>query len=364
VPDEVMSHSRLVAELARILGVYLKRAGLDFNFDLIKAGGYLHEFAKAQTNGTGAEAGLLQQMGYARVFEVLFPPMGHLPDGVIDEADLVRVAERSIENYGSGLTEAGCGTCLNTHRYFFENPASSEVNRADLVGTKIEKILGFSLRSIIQKHKRGLLAASVQGIRNVYLLVHGAVGFKTEREYTRSRQIPLCSEGIQQAGALKDELSVAPLSRIYCSDFSSAVQTAKIVAEPHGLEIEVRCDLGEIDAGYWSGLPSTDIQQLYREQYGKDMLNFRPQGGETLFECTSRIIPAFYDILNSTSGNMAIIGHPIANRVILCQVLGFPLESLFELDQGCGSVNHIYCDGQNMRLESLNGADRSCSRFN
>jgi hypothetical protein len=52
------------------------------------------------------------------------------------------------------------------------------------------------LRSIIQKHRRGIRAVSVQGIRNVYLIVHGAFAFKTDGEYLAVQEWPLCPEGI------------------------------------------------------------------------------------------------------------------------------------------------------------------------
>jgi probable phosphoglycerate mutase len=353
----------MVAEVARILAVYLRRAGFEFNFELIAAGGCLHGLLKAQNNGAGRLKALLQQIGYKQILKVLSSPVGSLPDSVIEEADLICLAERSVEDYGSGLLDSRYRTHFDIHGYFSENLTVSQVNRAEIIGARVEKILGLSLRSIIQKHKRGILAASVQGIRNVYLLVHGAVGLKTDGEYFQTHQLSLSLEGIRQAEALKEDLEAIPLSSIYSSGFRSSFETAKIVAEPHGIQVDARRGLGEIDAGQWGGLSPADIEQLYFSQFGKDLLNFQPSGGETLFECTARVIPTFYEILNSTPGNMAIIGHPIANRIILCQVLGYPLDSLFELDQVCGAVNHIYCEGEKMRLMSLNGEDRTSSRF-
>jgi len=366
VPDEVTVHSRMVAELARILALYLRRAGLKLNIDLIMAGGYLHDLVKWQPDHAGVGAGILQQLGYARVSEVLPPhidPSGRA--GVPNESDLIFLAEHCIEQYGLSSLEGTFKVPLDLHKYPPEDPReiTSRLHSAEIIGDMVEELLGLSLKSVIQKHRRGIRAVSVQGTRNVYLLMHGAVGFKTDCAYLTARELPLCPEGIHQAGELREELQDVPLSNIYCSDLKPAVETAVIIAEPHRLRPKMRRGLREIGVGDWGGSTSAEVHQLYSSQFGHDMLHFRPPGGETLFECSARVIPAFYEILNSTFGNMAIVGHPVVNRIIVCQVLGLSLERLFELDQSCGRVNHIYCDGPNVRLKSMNGDDRHCGRL-
>ncbi len=236
---------------------------------------------------------------------------------------------------------------------------SSRINRAGIIRDWVEKLVGLSLEIIFRNRRRRILAVSVQGIRNVYLLVHGAVGFKTDGEYLTAPQLPLCPEGIHQARALREELQDVPLSNIYSSDLKPAIETAAIIAEPHGIEPGIRAGLREISLGECCESTSADVQQLYSGQFEHDILHFRPLGGETLFECAARVIPAFYEILNSTSGNMVIVGHPVVNRIILCHVLGLSLENLFELNQCYGRVNHIYCDGPYMRLKRMNDDDRS-----
>ncbi|MGO9314702.1 MAG: histidine phosphatase family protein [Syntrophobacteraceae bacterium] len=362
VPDEVIVHSRMVAELARILAIYLRRAGLKFNIDLIIAGGYLHDLVKGQPDHAGAAVRMLQQMGYARVSEMVasnMHPKG--PDGALNEADLIFLAEQGIEKDRLGALAGTCKAPLNLRKCPPDNveEITSRVNRAGIIRDRVEKLLGLSLETIIENHRRGVVAVSVQGIRNVYLLVHGAVEFKTDGENLTARELPLCPEGIHQALALRGELQDVPLSNIYCSDQKPAIETAAIIAEPHGVEPKIRAGLREISPGEWGESTSAEVHQLYSGQSGHDMLHFRPLGGETLFECTTRVIPAFYDILNSTSENMAIVGHPVVNRIILCQVLRAPLENLFELDQCYGKVNHIYCDGPNMRTKSINSDDQS-----
>ena len=364
VPDEVTVHLRMVAELARILAVYLKRVGLRFNMDLIMAGGYLHDLVKGPPDHAGVAERILRQMGYAGVSGMVLQRDPMKSDGELDEADLVFLAGHCIEEDRLGSFDGICQAPLNPHRYRENAGQTSSADRARIIRDWVEKLLGLSVKGIVRKHRRGILTVSVQSIRNVYLLVQGASGFKADGEYLKAQELPLCLEGVHQAEALRDELQDVPLSNIYCSDLKSAVETAAIVAEPHLLEPRVRAGLREINAGEWCGSASAEVHQFHSGQIGHGMMHFRPHGGETLFECTARVIPAFYDILNSTFGNMVIVGHPVVNRIVLCQVLGLSLERLFELDQSYGRANHIYCDGPDMKLKSMNGDDRPYNLVN
>lgn len=362
VSDEAIIHSRMAADLAHILGLYVKRAGLKFNIDLIIADGYLHDLVKGQPDHAGAAIRILQQMGHASVSEIVESLMRLLrPDGAPDEADLIVLAEQGVEKDRLGALAGTCKASLNLRKYPPDRveEITSRVNRAGSTRDWVEKRLGLSLKTIFRNHRRRIPAVSVQGIRNVYLLVHGAVGFNTDGEYLTAQELPLCPEGIHQARALREELRNLPLSNIYSSDLKPAIETAAIIAEPHGIEPTIRAGLREISLGEWGESTSADVRQLYSGQLGHGILHFRPLGGKTLFECATRVIRAFYEIINSTLGNMVIVGHRVVNRIILCHVLGLSLENLFELNQCCGRVNHIYCDGPYMRLKRMNDDDQS-----
>jgi probable phosphoglycerate mutase len=68
-----------------------------------------------------------------------------------------------------------------------------------------------------------------------------------------------------------------------------------------------------------------------------------------------RVIPGSFEMLQSTRGDILIVGHAGVNRIILCQVLGMPLQNLFDIRQDCGCFNLIgYQDGV-FSVEVLNG---------
>jgi probable phosphoglycerate mutase len=340
----------MVAEFARILAVYLKRAGLKLDIDLIVAGGYLQNLVWGRPDHAGVASAMLKQMGYGRVSQVVASQMDRrLPEGETDEADLVFLAEHFIG-----------GETFSFHmvREEAELPELSRetTSRAESTRERVETILGISLSEIMLKHARGIRAASTQGIRDVYLLMHGSIEILFDSHLSDAMEMPLGNAGIRQAKTLSEKLREVPLSAVYCSHMRPCFESARIIAEPHGLEPTVKSGLSEIDPGN-GGLTLSEIRQLYFRQPGLDTVNFRHPGGETIFECTARVIPAFYDILNSTHGNMAIVGHDVVNRIILCQVLGLSLERLFELDQDYCAINQIRCDESHFRLHSLNGVD-------
>jgi alpha-ribazole phosphatase len=210
----------------------------------------------------------------------------------------------------------------------------------------------------IRKHRRGILAASVQGERTIYLLRHGTILTRGEGKYFIGQSdVPLSPEGLEQARKLKEDLRDAHLSAIFCSDLSRSVQTAEIIAEPHQLMCSIRNELREINLGEWDGLAFDVVRHRYPEQFSKrglDIVNFRPPGGESFLDCTMRVLPVFYEIVQSVPGNFVIVGHAGINRIILCQILGISLEKIFELEQNFGCTNIIRFDESGYKLKVLN----------
>ena len=112
------------------------------------------------------------------------------------------------------------------------------------------------------------------------LVRHGA----TENlKYNGVTDVPLSRNGYLQAELIKRRLEKEPIRKIYTSDLSRAVETAKTINLPHGVEIEIEPDLREINFGLWEGLSFPEISTRYKEQFGmwmKEAIDFRfPEGG-------------------------------------------------------------------------------------
>jgi broad specificity phosphatase PhoE len=149
------------------------------------------------------------------------------------------------------------------------------------------------------------------------------------------------------------------LSAVYCSDLSRAVQSAEIICEARGLSPVRLAALRERSFGVWEGMSFAEIRERYPEEFGAwaaNPLAYSPVGGETTLEVRDRVIGAFDAILREQAGrNVAVVAHGGVNRIILCHVLGIPLENIFRIEQDYAALNIIEFWEKYPVLKLLNG---------
>ncbi len=360
---EVIAHCRLVAEVARTFAVHLNCAGLHLDPELIVAAGYLHDLAKGQPDHAAAGAQILEEMGYGRVGRIV---AGHmdlpLQKHPIDESDLIYLADKYV-----------AGDRLVSLQERFEGPLRKFADKPDILEKvvrrlkntqtlkgRVEKALGIPLAEIMQRREKSMRMASEPEPREIYLVRHGAIQPQGNiKRYIGQMDLPLSAEGVRQAEALQQRLRQVPISAIFCSDLQRSVETARIIAAPHGLDPGARPDLREIALGAWEGLSFAQVQQMFPQSYeerGRDLVLFRPPGGESFLDCALRVIPALYDMLQLTSGNLLIVGHAGVNRILLSQLMGNPAETLFDIAQDYGCLNLIFYHDFSFRLQVVNAS--------
>ncbi|HTG01959.1 MAG TPA: histidine phosphatase family protein [Nitrospirota bacterium] len=156
--------------------------------------------------------------------------------------------------------------------------------------------------------------------------------------------MPLDETGIYQANRLKDQLTGSGIEAIYCSDLIRSRHTAEIISEGHDIRIFVLKSLREIDLGEWEGCTFSDIQTRCPEEFkqrGADIVHYRVPGGESFSDCRDRVLAAFRTVVASSSGDIAIAGHSGVNRIILCYIMGVPLEEMFSIQQEYGEMSQV-----------------------
>ena len=363
VSEQVTAHSRVVAELARTLAVLLNRAGLALDLPLIVAAGRLHDIARGQPDHAGAGARLIAGMGYPRVGAVVAKHMdiqSHGPS--VDEADLIYFADKCVEE--DRLVSLDERFERSMSRYADRPHILKEIVRrfeeAKNIGKRIEALLGQPVGDIVRRFERSITAASTVGHRAIYLVRHGAIQSPVDpKRFIGQLDLPLSAEGSMQAERLAEALRDMPLSAVFCSDLKRSVETAQIIAKPHHISCIPMRDLREISLGRWEGMTFDEVRRLHPEDFrarGMDIVHFRPTDGESFLDCSFRVIPAFYDILNSARGNVLIVGHAGVNRIILSQALGRSLEDLFKIDQEYGCMNVVLHRQSAFEVKLLNGS--------
>jgi len=191
----------------------------------------------------------------------------------------------------------------------------------------------------------------------IYLARHGDIGLGRDKRYIGQSDLPLSALGEQQATLLKEIFRGVPLDNIVCSDLGRAQQTANIIASAHHINPTARVELRELNMGDWDGKAFSEIRAKYPKEFkarGEDLANYTPPGGESFSDCYQRVIPVFESLAKSEASTLLIVAHAGVNRVILCHVLGIPLQNIFRLDQSYGCFNVIVCQDSEYRLRELN----------
>ncbi len=184
----------------------------------------------------------------------------------------------------------------------------------------------------------------------VYLIRHGETEGADARRYKGHIDVPLSENGIEQLKRLSAYLSSeaktpCTLSAVYCSGLSRAKKSAEIIAEPFGLKPVVEEDLKERSFGVWEGMSFDEIKEKYPDAFtawAENPLKFSPMEGESTLDVKNRALRVFNEITEKHNGDsIAIVAHGGINRVILCELLGIPLENIFRIEQDFAALNVI-----------------------
>ena len=182
--------------------------------------------------------------------------------------------------------------------------------------------------------------------------------------------MPLSEEGEKQIGRLADHLvheaneSQLPggadnsLDCVYCSDLKRSRKSAEIIARPFGLQPIIIPHLRERGFGRWEGMTFDEINRKYPDEFIAWMnnpLTFFPVGGESTEAVRDRVIPAFRDIIEKEMGKrIAIVAHGGVNRIIICELLGIPLQNIFRIEQDYSALNVFSFHGGFAVLRKMN----------
>lgn len=195
----------------------------------------------------------------------------------------------------------------------------------------------------------------------VYLLRHGVLLDDSTNRFIGQTELPLADAGVAQAEALARALADKDIAMVHCSSLRQSLQTARIIGERLGLTVSPHEELREVGLGEWEGKYHRDVAARWPDQFasrGRDMEGYRPPGGESFSDCLARVWPVWKTITKTDRNAIAVVGEASANRLILCRLLGMPLENLFRLGQDCGCINIIQRDRGKMRVRLVNGHPR------
>jgi broad specificity phosphatase PhoE len=197
----------------------------------------------------------------------------------------------------------------------------------------------------------------------LYLLRHAATEANLAnppRLQGRAHNPPLARLGVRQAEATRDFLAVRPIDVCYCSPLLRALQTARILAAPHGLIPFPVPELTECDIGRWEGLDWQEIRYFdaaaYRD-FMRDPGRFGYPAGENFRQVQARASAAIEDILGKhEEKDILVVSHHVVNRIYLSGLLGLPLEQARQVSlDNCG-ISVVTRENGRTTVSMLNAA--------
>ncbi len=194
----------------------------------------------------------------------------------------------------------------------------------------------------------------------VFLVRHGATVLSAEDRFAGATDVELSETGRSQVRALSRRLAPQPISAFYASPLGRTMETANILAGPHGKPVTPESGLLEINHGVWEGLTRLEAETKFGDTYARwesDPFNFAPEGGETGLAVAARAMPALLDIIARHPGEMVcLVSHKATIRLLLGAVLGFdPRRYRDHLDLNPASLTVLDSTGAtNARLTLYN----------
>ncbi len=183
----------------------------------------------------------------------------------------------------------------------------------------------------------------------LYLVRHGTTTLNVQNRYRGRRDIPLDTQGYQDAVDAARRLSSVGLAAVYTGPLRRAMATGQIIADASGVpDLRILHGLNNLDYGAWEGMTADEAaaydpeaHALYR---GSPKEAACPQG-ERLIDAQRRMIAALQLIGSRHPGeSVAAVTHAVMIRLILVALNGVQGEN-WRHPIGRGSVTEFHVDG-------------------
>ncbi len=161
------------------------------------------------------------------------------------------------------------------------------------------------------------------------LLIRHAPTPETGNKLTGRRAgVGLDAAGKEVASATATALADVDLAAVYSSPVLRCRQTARIIAEPHGLEITQYRNLTEVDYGTWTG---RSLASLRRTKLWQQLLaapsRTRFPGGELLGDVAARAVRSCEELAGvHGKDTIAVVSHGDVIKAALAHYLGVPVD--------------------------------------
>lgn len=185
----------------------------------------------------------------------------------------------------------------------------------------------------------------------IVLVRHGQTVWNKDVRFRGQTDVELDEFGFRQAKATGQYVAARwPVSAVYASRMSRAMQTAQAIASAQGLAAQPLAGLLDMNFGEWQGLSPAEVAQQYPDLYrawleAPHTVQF--PGGESLAIVRERVLSGLDEVIARHPGEtVALVSHNVVNRVLLCGVLGLGNDHYWQLHQDTCAIN-VFDVGEN-----------------
>jgi alpha-ribazole phosphatase/probable phosphoglycerate mutase len=187
-----------------------------------------------------------------------------------------------------------------------------------------------------------------------YLVRHGQTdwlpGNPSHNRYQSRTDVPLSESGRAQARRVAARVREVPFICAVSSDLTRSAETAQLALVGRDVPLILDPDLREIDVGEWEGLTGEEVWQRYPKIAARRNLNpirFTPPGGESITLAAERFGRSLARANGTeTRGNVLLVSHQNALRVVAALLLGLPLRYHRRFRFDPASITIIERDGK------------------
>ncbi len=180
---------------------------------------------------------------------------------------------------------------------------------------------------------------------DLYLIRHGESTFNAAGRAQGHLNSRLADRGRAQARAVGQRLAENHCEAIYASIMDRSLETARIIAQHHDLDVRGRKGLCGIDLGLDAGRSQDAIGDEVRQAEQNDQY-WTPRGGEDPAAFHERITRVIDRITRRHEDDIFIIGHAGIIRTYLVRYRPENVYSAYEIPQDNCAVNIINVDEQ------------------
>jgi broad specificity phosphatase PhoE len=193
----------------------------------------------------------------------------------------------------------------------------------------------------------------------IILIRHGQTTWNKVERIRGQVDIPLDELGLVQAEATAKRVARQwQPAAVYCSPLRRAMQTAQPIADLLGQDVRPEPGFIDMDFGLWQGLSPGEVTERWPEQArtwlkAPHLVTF-PEG-EDLDLVKNRSTAALHRLIGQHGAEtIAIVGHTVINRVLLCFVLGIDNSNYWRIGQDTCAINVLEWDEGLFFIQSLN----------